>query len=162
MYTLTHDGDDIGTTKLESGDPSTYAVSGAFTNFGGAKALAGWIKSIGGEEDDGVVFIALNEDFTLLDQAGEIVKFTEGSLIAVPDESEVYLDISGLSEADYKAYFAEHVLAMESKSWGLNWAKLNLLAIYFYDNLNLILFVNCSLTLRELYLKRSIICQQPK
>ena len=116
MYTLTHDGDDIGTTKLESGDPSTYAVSGVFNNFGGAKALAGWIKSIGGEEDNGVVFIALNEDFTLLDETGEIVKFKEGSLIAVPEESEVYLDIAGLSEADYKTYFAEHILAMENKN----------------------------------------------
>jgi len=116
MYTLTHDGESIGTTKLERGDPSTHAVSGVFNNMGGSKALASWIKSIGGEEDSGVVFIELNKDFTLVDQAGKTVKFLDGSLISIPEEDEVYLDITGLSEEDYKAYFAEHISAMNNDS----------------------------------------------
>lgn len=114
MYTLKHEGEKIGTTKLERGDPSGLAVSGVFHNIGGAKALAGWIKSIGGEEDDGVVFIALKESFTLFDQAEKAVEFTEGHLIAVPQENEVYLDITCLSEEDYNAYFSEHVSAMDN------------------------------------------------
>ncbi|OUS32387.1 hypothetical protein A9Q99_00945 [Gammaproteobacteria bacterium 45_16_T64] len=116
MYILTHDGDKVGTTKLERGDPSTRAVSGVFNNIGGAKALAGWIKSIGGEEDAGVVFITLDKTFILMNEAEEIVTFGEGNLIAVPEDDEVFLDITGLSEDDYKAYFAGHISAMDEGS----------------------------------------------
>ncbi len=116
MFTLTHAGDKIGTTKLERGDPSTYSVSGEFQNMGGAKALSGWIKSIGGAEDDGVVFVALNTDFALTDQSGNVIKFAEGSLISIPAEDEVFLDLIGLSEEDYKEYFAEHISAMDNDS----------------------------------------------
>ena len=114
MYTLTHAGENVGITKLERGDPTTHAVSGEFINMGGSKPLAAWIKSIGGEEDDGVVFIALNKDFTLLDEAGQTVNFLEGNLISVPEEDEVFLDITCSSEEDYKANFAEHISAMEN------------------------------------------------
>ena len=112
MFTLTHDGDDVGFSKLERGDPSSRTVSGVFNNMGGAKALAGWIKSIGGEEDEGVVFITLNKDFSLLDEAGKVVEFQDGNLISIPEDDEVFLDITGLSEENYKAYFAEHISAM--------------------------------------------------
>lgn len=115
MYTLTHEGDKVGTTNLERGDPSIFAVSGSFDNVGGASALAGWLKSIGGEEDKGVVFIALNNDFELLDANGNTIKFDEGHLIAVPADDEVFLDISGLSEEIYKTYFADHISAMDDE-----------------------------------------------
>lgn len=116
MYTLTHEGDKVGTTKLERGDPTIHAVSGLFDNVGGAKALAGWIKSIGGEEDNGVVFIVLNDAFTLVDHAGNTITFAEGNLIAVPGEDEAFLDITGLSAEDYHTYFAKHVSAMSDDS----------------------------------------------
>ena len=112
MFTLTHDGENVGATKLERGDPSSRTVSGAFNNMGGAKALAAWIKSMGGEEDEGVVFITLNKGFSLLDQAGKVVEFQDGNLISIPEDDEVFLDITGLSEEDYKTYFAEHISAM--------------------------------------------------
>ncbi|OUS00601.1 hypothetical protein A9Q81_10475 [Gammaproteobacteria bacterium 42_54_T18] len=116
MYTLSHEKDKIGTTKLERGDPSTYAVSGVFNNIGGAKALAGWIKSIGGEEDGGVVFIGLNKDFSLVDKDENVIDFADATLIAIPDDDEVFLDITGLSEDVYKAFFAEHLSALDSES----------------------------------------------
>ena len=116
MYTLNHEGEKIGTTKLERGDPSMHAVSGVFHNVGGSKALAGWIKSVGGKEDGGVVFVVLNEDFTLVDQEGQAIKFQEGNLISVPEDDEVYLDITGLSEEDYKVYFSEHISAADNDS----------------------------------------------
>lgn len=116
MYTLTHVGESIGTTKFERGDPSAFSVSGAFNNIGGSKVIAAWIKSIGGEEDDGVVFIALKEDFTLLDQDGRAIEFAEGHLFAVPEEDEAFVDITSLSEEDYKAHFAAHISAMENDS----------------------------------------------
>ena len=115
MYTLNHDGEKVGSTQLERGDPETHSVSGVFNNLGGSKALTGWIKSIGGAEDDGVVFVVLNNDFELINEAGEVVKFEEGNLIAVPEEDEVYLDITGLSKEDYKTYFAEHLSAMSDE-----------------------------------------------
>ena len=113
MYTLTHEGEKIGTTRLERGDPSTRAVSGVFNNIGGAKALAGWIKSVRGEEDAGVVFIVLNKDFSLVDQDEKTVDFADATLISVPESDEVFLDITGLSEDVYKAFFAEHISAVE-------------------------------------------------
>jgi hypothetical protein len=113
MFTLTHEGENVGTSKLEGGDPSTQEVSGVFYNVGGGVALAGWIKSVGGQEDEGVVFIVLNKDFTLLDGDGAAMAFTEGNLIAIPDDDEAYLDISGLSGEDYTKYFSNHISAME-------------------------------------------------
>jgi len=114
MFTLNHDGDIVGSTKLERGDPSARTVSGEFNNMGGAKALAAWIKSIGGEEDEGVVFVTLNKDFSLLDDDGNMVEFEDGNLISIPGDDEVFLDITGLSEEVYKTYFAEHISAMEN------------------------------------------------
>jgi len=114
MYTLIHEGENVGFSKLERGDPSINAVSGVFNNMGGSKALAGWIKSIGGEEDEGVVFIELNKDFSLIDEDGKTLEFQGGNLISIPEEDEVYLDITGISDELYKTYFAEHITAMES------------------------------------------------
>ena len=111
MYTLTHDGEKVGSTLLERGDPSIQAVSGVFRNIGGAMALAGWIKSIGGQEDDGVVFVGIDEGFTLTNKEGNVISFKEGSLIVIPAEDEVYIDITGVSEEDYKTYFEEHMSA---------------------------------------------------
>ena len=113
MYILTHENEAIGSSKLERGDPAERTVSGVFNNIGGSKALAGWIKSIGGEEDDGVVFIELNNDFSLFDQAGKTVDFQGGTLMSIPAEDEVYLDITGLPDEVYKVYFAEHISAMQ-------------------------------------------------
>ncbi|MFT7561390.1 MAG: hypothetical protein ACI93R_003316 [Flavobacteriales bacterium] len=114
MYILSHDGEQVGTTKLERGDPSMHEVSGVFHNVGGSKALAGWIKSVGGEEDGGVVFVVLNEDFTVVDQAGVEIKFQEASLISVPEDDEAFLDITGVSEEDYKTHFSGHISAVDT------------------------------------------------
>lgn len=116
MFTLTHEGEKVGTTRLESGDPSIRSASGAFNNVGGAKAMAGFIQSVDGSEDDGVVFVELNSDFTLLDKDGLSIDYQEGNLIAVPTEDEVFLDITGISAKDYDKHFAEHISAMASDS----------------------------------------------
>ena len=49
-FTLMHGGERIGTSNLECGDPAERSASGVFNNIGGAMALAGRIKSIGGAE----------------------------------------------------------------------------------------------------------------
>lgn len=115
MYTLTHEGEKIGTTKLERGDPSERAVSGVFNNIGGAKALAGWIKSIGGEEDAGVVFVVLDKDFVLVNQDERVLDFGDATLMAVPEGDEVFLDITGLSEEVYSAFFEDHLSALDGE-----------------------------------------------
>lgn len=116
MYTLTHEGDHVGVSKLESGDPAINSVSGLFNNMGGSIAMAGWLKSIGGQEDDGVVFIELNNDFSLLDESGQKLEFAGGSLISIPGDDEVYLDITGLSDEVYTTYFSAHITAMQKDS----------------------------------------------
>ena len=114
MYKLIHKGDSIGNSLLERGDPEAFTASGVFNNMGGAKALSGWIKSVGGEEDKGVVFIELNEDFELVGEDGNKLNFSDAHLIAVPDEDETYLDIS-LSKEDYNTHFAEHISALDNE-----------------------------------------------
>ena len=116
MFFLTHCGDKIGSSNLESGDPSILAVSGAFNNIGGAKPLAAWIQSIGGAEDDGVVYVNLNQDFALTNDDGVAVNFAEGSLIAIPADDEVYLDLTGVPESDYKIHFSAHLHALSNES----------------------------------------------
>ena len=112
MYTLNHEGDKVGVSKLESGDPSIFSVSGMFSNIGGAKPLAAWIKSIGGSEEDGVVFVALNEAFSVINSEGESISFGEGSLIAIPKEDEVYIELTGVSNQDYTDNFSDHLSAL--------------------------------------------------
>ena len=113
-FTLLHAGEHIGTTRLESGDPEAGSVSGLFANVGGATALSRWLTSVGGAEDEGVFFIALNADFELLNSDGETLDFGEGTLIAVPDEGEAYVEFSGFSAADYGAHFSHHIAALTS------------------------------------------------
>ena len=112
MFNLLHNGESIGRSRLESGDPAAGIVSGAFINVGGAKALAGWIKSIGGSEDDGAVFVSLNDDFVLQDREGHTLRFTEGTLISVPAEDETFVEFMGISNQDYKAHFSGHLAAV--------------------------------------------------
>ena len=111
-FRLMHTGESIGTSRLESGDPAAHSVSGVFVNVGGAKALAGWLKSVGGTEDDGVVYITMNEDFELQDGDGETLSFGAGTLISVPAQEETFVEFTGISAADYDAHFAGHVAAM--------------------------------------------------
>ena len=114
MYTITHEGENVGHSELERGDPTIHAVSGLFSNMGGAIALAAWIKSIGGKEEDRVVFIELDKNFNLHDEKGKIIEFQGGNLISRPDEDEVFLDITGISDEDYKTYFEGHIKAMDN------------------------------------------------
>lgn len=115
MFVLSHQGDSVGTTRLESGDPSIHSVSGVFENMGGVKALAKWIESIGGEEDNGVIYINLNEDFILSGAMGKSVEYIEATLIAVPADDEAYLDVS-LTPENFQAYFPDHLAADSSSN----------------------------------------------
>ena len=114
LFTLLHAGDAIGTSNLESGDPDSTSASGVFNNLGGAKALAGWLKSIGGSEDEGAVFVGLDQDFELQTREGDKIAFSEGSLIAVPEADETFLELSGIPQQTYRAFFAGHIEAAQA------------------------------------------------
>lgn len=110
-FRIRHEGDLIGSTLFEGGDPDSRGVSGALHNAAGAKALAGWILSIGGAEEDGAVFIELGADFLIQDDAGNAIPFAEATLIALPAEDEAYIDVLGIPSDDYHAHFMHHVEA---------------------------------------------------
>jgi len=113
-FTLTHEGDVIGTSKLESGDPSVLSVSGLFQNVGGADTLAAWMRSVGAKEEDNITFMTLEGPFQLQDDYGKVIEFTSGSLISVPADEEVYLELEGISPLDYQSYFRNHILAYQN------------------------------------------------
>ena len=114
MFELLHANENIGRSRLESGDPATQTVSGIFYNVGGAKALAGWIKSIGGAEEAGAVHISMDKDFQLLTSDGQAVPFAQVTLISVPDEDETFVEISGIPDLDYVTHFTGHVAALSA------------------------------------------------
>jgi len=108
-FRITHEGDTIGSTLFEGGDPDSRSVSGRVYNMGGAEALASWIRSIGGAEDDGAVYIELNTDFRIEDGEGNDIPFDEATLISVPSDGEAFIDVSGISGDQYSSLFAHHV-----------------------------------------------------
>ncbi len=115
-FTLLHDGERIGTSNLERGDPAERSASGVFYNIGGAKALAGWIQSIGGAEDEGVTYVAVGEEFELQSDDGQIVAIGEATLIAVPETDETFLELSEIPESTYATFFADHIAALGDDS----------------------------------------------
>jgi hypothetical protein len=111
-FRITHEGDTIGTTLFEGGDPDARGVSGQLHNPAGSRALAGWILSIGGSEDDGAVFVEMDSNFRIQDGEGTDIPFGEATLIALPGEDEAYIDVSGIPEERYYALFMHHVTAV--------------------------------------------------
>ena len=114
MFKILHESEPLGTTLFESGDPEARTVSGAFNNLGGAIALSAWIASNGGTEDGEAVFIVLNDAFSVTTADGVALDIKEGTLIAVPDEGEAYIEIMLNDEQDYQQYFPEHISAATS------------------------------------------------
>ena len=111
-FTLLHDGERIGTSNLERGDPAERSASGVFYNIGGARALAGWMRSIGGAEEDGVTYVAIGAEFELQADDGQTVDCDEGTLIAVPETDETFLEFTDIPEQSYRANFADHIAAL--------------------------------------------------
>jgi len=110
-YRIRHDGDVVGITHFEGGDPDTRGVSGVVHNQAGAKALAMWIMSIGGAEDAGAVYIELGDAFAIEDEAGDALTFDEATLIALPGEEEAYIDVAGVPDDSYRERFMHHLQA---------------------------------------------------
>ncbi len=114
MYYVKFDGERIGSSYLENGDPEIFSVSGSFTNVGGAEALAKWLKHLGGTEEEGTTHLVLNEKFSMETAEEENISYTEATLIAIPDSDEAYIDVTGVPEESYRAIFAKLVDAYEN------------------------------------------------
>lgn len=114
MFKILHEGESLGTTLFESGDPAAHSVSGAFNNLGGAIALSAWIVSNGGTEDGEAVYVVFTDAFSVTTADGAVLDIKEGTLIAVPDEGEAYIEIVLRDEQDYRRYFPEHLSAVAS------------------------------------------------
>ena len=112
MYYLKYNGESIGSSHLENGDPDIFSVSGSFTNVGGPATLAKWLKHLGGSEENGTAHFVLNEYFSLATVEDQEIGYSEATLIATPESNEAYLDITGIPEEDYKTYFARHIEAL--------------------------------------------------
>ncbi|MFT7287318.1 MAG: hypothetical protein ACI87W_001431 [Halieaceae bacterium] len=112
MFSVLHAGDRIGGSHLEGGDPADRSVSGIFYNVGGAKALEGWMKSVGGTQDGEALFLVMNDEFALQTEEGEAISFTEGTLIVVAAEEETFVEFMDLPEAAYNEHFSDHLKAL--------------------------------------------------
>lgn len=114
MYYLKYSGESIGSSHLENGDPEINSVSGGFTNVGGPGTLAKWLKHLGGKEENGTAYFVLNEHFSLTTLEDQEINYSEATLIAIPESSEAYLDVTGIPEDDYKTYFPKHIAELEN------------------------------------------------
>jgi hypothetical protein len=114
MFYLKFNGESIGSSNLENGDPEKFSVSGDFANVGGPETLAKWLKHLGGTEEKGITHFVLDERFLLATEDDQEIGYAEATLIAVQETNEAFIDVTGIPEEDYKACFAKHIRALQN------------------------------------------------
>ncbi|VUD68135.1 hypothetical protein TDB9533_04004 [Thalassocella blandensis] len=112
MFKLIYKDKTIGTSLLESGDPSNCSASGALTGAGSAIALSQWIMDNGGAEDDNVFLLELDKSALLMLNDSVPIPFAEGSIICAPEGDEIYLELVGIPGPEYAQYFPQHVASL--------------------------------------------------
>ncbi len=113
MFRLVYQNKVVGTTMLESGDPSLGCASGALVEAGTCAAMGDWILAQGGAEDDGVFFLEIGREFLALLGEHTTVPFETGSIICVPESDEIFLELDGIPAPEYAHFFPEHVKAFQ-------------------------------------------------
>ncbi len=113
MFRLVHQNKVVGTSMLESGDPSLGCASGAMVEAGTCEAMSAWILDQGGAEDEGVFFLAIGGAFIALLGEHTTVPFDTGSIICVPESDEIFLELAGIPAPEYAHFFPEHVKAYQ-------------------------------------------------
>lgn len=109
MYRLIHQNKIIGTSQLESGDPSIGSASGELVEAGTCEAMAAWIQAEGGVQEDGVHLLEIDSSFLVMIGADTAIPFEGGSIICVPEEDEIFLEIAGIPAPEYAHFFPKHV-----------------------------------------------------
>lgn len=102
----------LGTSSLESGDPSIGCVSGALLEAGSAIALSEWIMENGGAEDDNVFLLELDSSAIVMRDDDTPIPFAEGSIICAPEGDEIYVEIVGIPKPEYAGFFPHHLASV--------------------------------------------------
>lgn len=112
MFRLIHENKALGSSKLESGDPEIGCASGEFVEAGTCDELSAWIVAQGGVEEDGVFLLEINSDYMVILGEHTPVPFKEGSVICVPGEDEMYLELVGIPAPEYAHFFPQHLASI--------------------------------------------------
>lgn len=112
MFTLTYKDKIVGSSMLESGDPSICSASGVMTEAGSAIALSQWITENGGVEDDNIFLLQLDQSALVMLKDETPIPFTEGSIICAPEGDEIYLELVGIPRPEYEKFFPQHFASM--------------------------------------------------
>ncbi len=113
MYRLIHENNVIGVSALESGDPAIGSASGDLGESGTSEGLSQWILSKGGVEEDGVFLLEIGKAFLVVSGDQTPVPFSGGSIICVPADDEVFLELTGIPAPEYVHFFPRHVKAFQ-------------------------------------------------
>lgn len=114
MFRLIYKNKVVGVSKLESGDPSIRSVSGVLRDAGTCREFSEWILNEGGHYEDGVYLLAIDTRFLVVLGEHTPVPFAEGSLICVPEENEMYLELVGIPRPEYQHFFPAHLANFEA------------------------------------------------
>lgn len=114
MYKLVYRNQELGKSLLESGDPALFSVSGQLIEAGTSEKMSEWILAQGGVEDQGVYLLELDNRFLVLVGKHTPIPFSEGSLICVPDEDEIFLELVGIPGPEYSHFFSGHIEKLHS------------------------------------------------
>ncbi len=109
MYRLVFRNQELGKSLLESGDPSIFTVSGELIEAGTAEGMSKWIMEEGGMEDDGVFLLPLDNRFLVVLGEHTPVPFSQGSIICVPEEDEIFIELEGIPAPEYSHFFTDHI-----------------------------------------------------
>lgn len=115
MFRLVYQNKAMGACKLESGDPAIGSASGELVEAGTCEALSKWIIEQGGVSDDGVFVLELDERYLVVLGEHTPIPFAEGSVICVPAEDEMFLELMGIPRPEYAHFFPHHVAAFEKE-----------------------------------------------
>ena len=113
MFRLVYDNKVVGVSLFESGDPSIGCASGKLREAGNVHELSKWIIAQGGAEQEGAFLLEIDSTFLVLIGENTPVPFSEGSIICVSEDYEMYLEITGVPGPEYKHFFPQLVESFE-------------------------------------------------
>ncbi len=116
MFRLVYQDKVLGSSKLDSGDPSIGCVSGELVEAGTTAELSQWILSEGGAEEEGAFLLELDKRFLVLLDEATPLPFAEGSVICVPSGDEIYIELTGIPEPEYAHFFPAHLASYSEQS----------------------------------------------
>lgn len=109
MYFLLYQSKLIGFSELEGADPPMGCVSGILRIDSPIIEFTNFINSLGGNNEDGIVQISLNEEFCVMSSDNKAVGYMGGSILICPELNEIILELLGIGYPEYEKLFPHHV-----------------------------------------------------